>query len=214
MKLLHYTILVISFFASCKNSSTNLESPRPDTLNVNNIESAFASFEKDTLLTIYAGIITLPKGWRLAKEDSLPIAGDATVRYRFHNKTGKLIFLQYGLNTIGNPSELKVRSAIFRRGYVENNADTSDILFSDNPRLIKIRKKSNYLYSSETISTFQATFFKPKKYGNGYIGIYIDSVGQIAGNIADMVLYADGLDSVEVEEFKKISRGLIIKDFK
>ena len=135
-------------------------------------------------------------------------------RLETYEKCACMHFLQYGLGTIGNPAEPNVLSNRFRKGYIKNNADTSDIIFTDNPVLNKIRRKSNYNFSSKTISTFQATFFKPKHSGNGFIGIYIDSIGQIAGNIADLVLYAESFDHIESKELEKMFQSLVIKDFK
>ncbi len=214
MKVSVFIILIIAFFTTCKSNRKYSTPTSSGTIDIHENKPSFAPFSKDTQLVLYSGLITLPKGWRLANDDTLLKTGDATSRYRFHNRNGKLVFLQYGLGTIGNPAEPNVLSNRFRKGYIKNNADTSDIIFTDNPVLNKIRRKSNYNFSSKTISTFQATFFKPKHSGNGFIGIYIDSIGQIAGNIADLVLYAESFDHIESKELEKMFQSLVIKDFK
>jgi hypothetical protein len=208
-----FTVSLFFLLFSCKNHSENSKLRERDTT-IASIQLPQTTFSKDTQLILYSGEITLPKGWRIAIEDTMSEVGDATSRYRFHNRNGKLIFLQYGLSTIGNPSEPHVQSVIFRRGYVSNNTDTSVIMFTDNPHLLEIRKKSNYLYSNRYISGFEATFFRPRNIGEGYTGIYIDSIGHIARNIVDLVFYSEDLDSLESEEFEKVSQSLIIKDFR
>lgn len=176
-------------------------------------DSTTARFSRDTLFKLYAGQITLPKGWRLAKDDTLPKAADATARYRFQTSADKLIHLDYGLGASGNPTEPNVQPARFRKGYVLNGADTAGIIFSDNPKLAKIRRESGYLYSNATVSGFKAVYFRPKVVGKGYTGYYIDSIGLIARNLADLVMYGNGLDSMETAELERVSRSLILDQF-
>jgi hypothetical protein len=75
--------------------------------------------------------------------------------------------------------------------------------------LTTIRDNSSYIYTKERISGFDALFYKPKKAGAGYTGLYIDSIGEFAGNIVDFTFYAKDLDSVEIKQLMGI-----IKSFK
>jgi hypothetical protein len=199
-------ILITSSLIACKQASKHAEHP-------NQTNIPLAVFSKDTQLDLYSASITIPKGWRRTIDDTLVTVGDATVRYRFHNKKGILVFLQYGLSTIGNPAETSVVPARFRKGYIRNSLDTSEIIFTDNPGLNKIRENSKYTFFSRNIGTFQATIFDPKRTGNGYTGMYIDSIGEVAGNIADLVLYAENLDSLENIELEKVIGTLVLKHF-
>lgn len=206
MRALKY-IAVLSFLTSCKERVGADKS-------LNQIsQSEQQQFSKDSVLKLYKLSLTLPKGWRIANDDTLSKLGDATTRYRFHNSSGKLIHLQYGLGTIGNPAEPKVQSFRFRKGYVKNKADTSDIIFTDNQKLTAIRGKTGYTYTEEQISGFQALFYNPQTPGTGYTGLYIDSIGQIAGNIADFTFYAKDLDSAESKEILRVVRSLKINSF-
>src|SRR6185295_11646717 len=114
---------------------------------------------------------------------------------------------------IGNPAEPDVESARRRKGYIKLSLDTSGITFSDNPKLIENRKESGYHFTVDSVLTFQAIFFTPKQVGKGFTGIYIDSIGQIAGNLADLVLYSENLNGLENAEIEKIVRSLVLKTF-
>ncbi|MGZ8538405.1 MAG: hypothetical protein ACXWV9_09105 [Flavisolibacter sp.] len=196
-------IAILCFLTACKEPVKINQSLKE------NSENNPQTFNNDTLMNLYHLSLTLPKGWRMANDDTLTKVLNSTSLYRFHNANGKLIHLQYGLDTYCNPSEPNVQSVRFRKGYVENKADTSDIIFTDNPTLTAIRDKSSYTYTRERISGFDALFYKPKKDGAGYTGLYIDSIGEIAGNIADFTFYAKDLDSVEIKQLIGI-----IKSFK
>jgi hypothetical protein len=200
-------IIVLIFLSACKEQ---VEIEHGLTENHNQKHS----FRKDTLVNLYELSITLPKGWRFANDDTLVTLPDATARYRFHNSSGKLIFLQYGLGTIGNPAEPNVQSFRFRKGYVENKADTSDFIFTDNAKLAAIRDKSGHTYTTESISGFQALLYQPKKSSVGYTGLYIDSIGVIGGNIADFTFYAKDLNTVESEELSRVMHSIKLKPFK
>lgn len=212
MSINSYIVFLFGFLIACNNKPVTPVTQATES-NAKTADSSTARFSRDTLFKLYAGQITLPKGWRLAKDDTLPKAADATARYRFQTSADKLIHLDYGLGTSGNPSEPNVQSARFRKGYVLNGADTAGIIFSDNPKLAKIRRESSYLYTSATVSGFKAVYFRPKVMGKGFTGYYIDSIGLIAGNLADLVMYGNGLDSTETAELEKVSRSLIIDQF-
>ncbi|HRG83641.1 MAG TPA: cyclin family protein, partial [Chitinophagaceae bacterium] len=113
MRVIVIGIAVSSLFLACKIHNEKLKSSTIDK-DISNDQTPETVFDKDTQFVLYSGEITLPKGWRVANDDTILQVADATSRYRFHNKNGKLIFLQYGLGTIGNPSEPNVQSAIFR----------------------------------------------------------------------------------------------------
>lgn len=213
MRVFFFLLLLVLIIIACRNSTSDSKAVQADTI-LPAEKNLKTPFSKDTQLVLYNAAITLPEGWRTIKDDNLYKIGDATARFRFLNKSGKIIRLDYGLSTSGNPAEPDVQPAIFRKGYLHNKADTAGIIFTDNPRLSEIRAKRNYLFSSGRLSGFSATFFRPKLTGSGYTGIYIDSIGEVADNIADLVFYADGLDSLENLEFEKVSRSLKIKDFR
>ncbi|MFL5741480.1 MAG: hypothetical protein ACJ75B_14745 [Flavisolibacter sp.] len=209
-------VLSIVVFASCKNSYTPTESNTSYKMDTDHhMHHSFTLFSKDTQLNICDGFIMVPKGWRLEnKDDDSPRVADATARYRFHNADNKIIYLEYGLGAGINPAEPDVLSSRFRKGYIANKIDTSDIIFSDNPGLARRRWKSKYFFSLENISNFQADFFRPKHIGKGYTGFYIDSIGQVAGNIASLAFYAEDLNGAESKELENVARSLLIKDFR
>ncbi|MBK6827227.1 MAG: hypothetical protein IPG86_10240 [Chitinophagaceae bacterium] len=212
MKIFIKLLVLLTLHISCKNKKTILIKPdTTPTITDNSPTISLTKFANDTLINLYNASVVLPKNWRLANDDTLLKIGDATARYRFHNKKDKLIYLEYGLGTRGNPAEPNILSSRFRKGYIALNADTSDILFTDNPRVAVLRKQSSYQFSTENISNYKAVYFRPKSTGNGYIGIYIDSIGEIAGNIPDWVMFAEALDKEESREFEKVFRSLIIK---
>lgn len=193
-------IIVIAIAAGCN---------QPKTIRTESV------FGKDTLIQLYEGsFITIPNGWRFANDDTLEKFLDATARFRFHNKSGKLIFIEHGLGTSGNLAEQNVLSFRFRKGYLEHSLDTSGIFFTDNPLLSNMRAKSKYKFSSEEISGFSATLYQPKIAGTGYSGLYIDSIGEIAENIVDFTIYACDLDSVENVELFKVIKTIRLKDYK
>lgn len=206
MRAMNYIPFLI-FLIACKGQ------PKVEQQLSKNSEATQQTFPRDTVLNLYEASLRLPKGWRLAKNDTLPVVGDATARYRFHNSHGKLIYFQYGLGTIGNPAEPDVQSSRFRKGYLENGADTSEIIFTDNPKLVAIRQRSGHKFTEEEVSGFQALVYQPKRTGKGFTGIYIDSVGAIAGNIAGLTLYAQDLDSAETTELFMVIRSLKMKPF-
>lgn len=207
MKVFNY-IAVLSFLNACK------EPIRVNQSLMKSSQSVQQQFNKDTLFSLNNISIIFPKGWRLANDDTLSTVCDATARYRFHNNSKKLIYLQYGLGTIGNPAEPKVQSSRFRKGYIQNGADTSGITFTDNQKLAAIREISGYIFNNEVVSGFQALFYKPRKYGAGYTGLYIDSIGTIADNIADFTFYAQNLDSAETNELIRVILSFKIKPLK
>jgi hypothetical protein len=211
MKIQFCLLFAFILLACNGKSDKRVQSADKITDTVEKVNHEPAIFPADTLIALEALTIVLPKGWRLANDDTLMRMTNSTAEARFHNKNGKLVRLQYGLGTFGNPAEPGVVSAYFRKGYIKFNADTSGIMFTDDPRLRAIRGKSNYHFSQGRVSELPATFFRPKRIGTGYTGVYVDSIGEIAGNIADLVLYAEHLDSIENAELERVLRTLVIK---
>jgi hypothetical protein len=169
-------------------------------------------FPKDTQLRYQDVHITLPAGWGQGVHD-LQAMKDATFRYQYHNKNGKPVYLEYGLGTRGNPAEPYVAPANRRPGYMRHDADTSGLVFTDDRRLPEMRRKSDYIFHTERVSSLRATFFRPKQIGKGYTGIFIDSIGHAGLNIADLVIYTADLDGLEIEELMKVIKSLVIKGF-
>ena len=199
-----YLIVAISFIASCKKKAS------PALAN----QTSKEVFLTDTILDLYQATIMVPKGWqRLIDDDSVPKIADATPRYRFYNGNKKLVKLEYGLSSIIYPAEPFVVSPRWRRLYIQFKVDTSNIMFSDNPELIQLRKKRPYTYSILNISGFEAMYYRPKQIGYGLTGIFIDSIGHIGHNIAGLNFYANDLDSLETREMTKVIMSLQLSDF-
>ena len=154
----------------------------------------------------------LPKGWSLVVDPSEVIVADATSRYNFHNRNGKPVKLEYGLGA-RNPMEKDVVSARFRNAFIKDQVDTSRIVFDDNPKLILLRKQGKFDISLLEVSGFNALVYEPKHFNNDISGIYIDSIGNVADNIAQLVLFGKNLDSLENLEIKQISSTLKLKHF-
>lgn len=79
---------------------------------------------------------------------------------------------------------------------------------------MKVRVQGPYRFLDTIVSEFPATIYMPKQIGKGYTGTYIDSVGTIAGNIADLSFYAENLDSMENVEMKQVINSLTLKPFR
>lgn len=208
-------LALVTCFACNDPGNSSTHSPDKIMDSVNERNSSLLVFQTGTQINLQAMSIVVPKGWRPANDDTMPKPRNSTTSSRFHNINGKIVYLEYGLSTMyHNPAEPNVFPASFRKGFIKNNADTSDVMFTDDPRLPEIRKKSPYLFSHKNISSFSATFFRPKVLGKGYTGVYVDSIGEIAGNIAVLVMYAEDLDQAESRELQSMLRTLSIKGIK
>ena len=211
MKCLLFLILVGLIFActsKTKGKGISTTTRLPGSLEQDNKSLNPRPFLKDSQINLCFATFHIPKGWRLANDDTLTKVADRTCRVRIHNESGKLIYVENGFGTNGDQSEPNVMPARFRSGYIRNNADTSDIMFSDDPRLPKVRKKSPYKWTYETIAGYKVKIFHPKEPGNWYFGIYIDSVGYERDDVAEFSLYTRDLNSREFEELKRVIRTL------
>jgi hypothetical protein len=170
-------------------------------------------FVKDTLFELYDGTVQIPKGWAELKDNSPTKIADATSHYRFYNSNGKLIILDCGLSAVGSPAEPYVLPALWRQRYIRFKSDTTKIMFDDNPELADVRKTGPYDFSFLNISNFRATFYQPKQKENGFTGIYIDSIGEIASNPAGLTFYARDLDFLEIQELIKVIKSLKLHEF-
>jgi hypothetical protein len=211
MKCLLFLILVgLSFACTSKTKNKGISTTSlPDTLESRGLNPS--PFLKDSQVNLCFATFHIPKGWRLANDDTLTKVADRTCRVRIHNASGKLIYVENGFGTNGDPSEPHVMPARFRAAYIRNKVDTSDIMFADDPRLPKFRKKSPYRWTYDTIAGYKVKIFYPKEKGNYYFGIYIDSVGNDRDDVAEFSLYTSDLNSQEFEELKKVIRTLRIK---
>jgi hypothetical protein len=196
-------ILTISLLTSCREKARDGEERW----------TVKTSFLKDTQLELDEASIQIPKGWKQLSDESYPQIADATSRYRFRNKNGKMIILEYGLSAIGNPAEPSVIPARWRERYIRFRVDTAKTMFDDNPELAEIRKRGPYTFSILNVSNFRATYYQPKQNGNGFIGISIDSIGEIADNLAGLTFYAKDLDSLETQEMIKVIKSLRLHEF-
>jgi hypothetical protein len=170
-------------------------------------------FLKDTHLELYEASIEIPQGWKQLNTDTFPQVADATSRYRFYNRKDKLVILDYGLSAIGNPAEPYVIPGRWRERYIRFKVDTANTIFDDNPELAEIRKRGPYNFSILNVSNFQATYYQPKPNEKGFIGISIDSIGEIADNPAGLTFYAKDLDSVETQEMINVIKSLKLRQF-
>lgn len=173
-----------------------------------------AGFLRDTLIKFKLFSFTAPKGWRYAKDDTLPVVGDATFRRRLHNENGKLIYFEYGLSTFGERFSPCPIPAYRRAEYLDHKFDTSGWLFSDDPRLPDLMLQSQHDISSLKIAGLTAFVYKPKYYKKGYSGIYIDSTDVLAGNLVQFAIYGENLDSLENVQLMKTVNTLEIRPFK
>ena len=196
-------ILAISILTCCKEKAGDGEERW----------TVKTSFLKDTQLELYEASIQIPKGWKQLSDETYPKIADATARYRFRNKNGKMIILEYGLSANGNPVEPSVIPARLRERYIRFNVDTTNIMFDDNPELAEIRKRGTYNFSVMNISNFEATFYQPNQNESGFTGISIDSIGEIADNLAGLTFYAKDLDLLESQELIKVIKSLKLYEF-
>jgi hypothetical protein len=158
MKILLFVIILFCLNAC---NSGGQESVSPSTIK----ESKAAIFSNDTLINLYLISLTIPKAWKLANDDTLPKVPDATIRFRLHNRNGKLVYIEHGFSTNSDISEPNVMPARFRVGYQRNQTGTSDIIFSDNPRLTELRKQWAYSYTFEEIDGHRAKHSNQKNLG-------------------------------------------------
>jgi len=177
-------------------------------------EKINAMFTIDTLIDFNQFSFNAPKGWQFAVDDSLPPAADATSRFRFHNENGKEIHFEYGLSAYGEQFYPYPIPAYRRAGYLNREFDTSGWIFSDDPRLPELKKKSIYEFSSLDVSGFPSFCYNPKNYAPGYSGLYIDSIGTEAGHMVEFAVYGEDLDSLEVAQLNKIFKTLKIRGYK
>lgn len=199
-------ITVLCVFLSCHTND-----PEKSTKKIKNGGVGFVS---DTRIDFKLFSFTAPKEWQYANDDTMPVAGDATIRKRLHNENGKLIYFAYGLNTFGERFSPYAIPAYRRAGYLDQKFDTSGWVFSDDPRLPELKQQSKYDFSTLIISSFPAFVYEPKAYGNGYAGIYIDSTDVLAGNLVEFAVYGENLDSLEIAQLKKVINTLEIRPFK
>lgn len=206
MRNLSLIIVITGLFAACNPKNKKA-------VGLSKTNGPTEIFAKDTQLHLYLTTLTVPKGWRFALDDTLPKVADATFRIRLHNKSGKLIYIEHGLSTNGDRSEPEVVPASMRAGYLRNRIDTAGVVFSDDPRLPDMRRRLGYKFSFEPIGGYRAKLFEPGRVGLGYSGVYIDSVGFVAGNVAEFSLYAENLDRFENAELKSVIRTLVLRPF-
>jgi hypothetical protein len=168
-------------------------------------------FTKDTLLDFGCFSIEAPMGWRKANDDTLLKSPDATFRVRLPNKKNKLVYFEHGLSGYDPSSYFYVLPLAKREIYKSRQLDTTCVIFSDDPHLyIQLKNKIQKTHS-EQISGHIAKVFEPVKFGVGYSGVYIDSVGQIAGNTASFSAYAENFDKLESQELLKVIRTITLR---
>ena len=169
-------------------------------------------FKKDTLLNLYKVSLIIPKGWRFANDDTLWKTATYTFRIRLHNRSGRLVHIEHGLQTIGNIIQPNVLPAWLRPSYIKSQEDTSQILFSDDSKLSEIRKDLPYEFFFESISGCNAMLFLPKN-GSGYSGVYFDNAPVSNFEGAEFLLYAENLSDLENDELIRIIRTIVLKPY-
>jgi hypothetical protein len=167
-------------------------------------------FPKESLLDLWSFSIVVPSGWRTANPEFPPVA-DATYRKEFYNKQGKRIFFVHGLSAYDPTSKNYVVRIYKREHYKKNHLDTSHVVFSDDPFAFTKLVDSNHISYIEKISGYVTKIFMPKKNGNGFSGMYIDSTGLIAGEFATFSVWAKDLSSTETEELIRAIKTIKIK---
>jgi hypothetical protein len=200
-------IAIICIFFSCHTNDQKIKSPATR-------KTENRIFVRDTLIDFKYFSFMAPKGWQSANDDTLPVSGDATFRRRLHNVNGKLIHFEYGLSTYGERFSPYPIPAYRRARYLDHKFDTSGWVFSDDPRLPELMEQSRYDFSALKVAGFPAFVYRPKAYGNGYSGIYIDSTEVIGGNLVEFAVYGENLDSSEIVQLRKVVNTLEIRPFK
>jgi len=199
------SFLIIFFLAfGCNDISKQVDNSHQKTDNL------YATFENDTLVKLYDGwSINLPKGWRFAINDTFSVTvADATNRFRFHNRNGKLVHLEYGA-AWAVPSHASISNFARLKAMTSDKVDSSLYLFINNAKENSMGLNSDE--SIKNISAFSSIYMKPKKKGKGITSIFIDSIGKITKyNIAGMNFFAFNLDSIETAEFEKISQSIVV----
>ncbi len=171
-------------------------------------------FTKDTVVDLPGVVMTVPMGWRRANDDTIPQPGDATWRFRLHNQNNKLIYFVRGLGGYDKSTDFYVVRLAKRDFYIIHGIDTANVVFSDDPHLFTTLKNKIQKTHSELISGYLAKVFEPVKFGIGYSGVYIDSIGDIAGNIATFTAYSENLDELEHLELLNAIRTIKLKPFR
>lgn len=72
-------------------------------------------------------------------------------------------------------------------------------------------KPEIYKRSYQKLTGFKAMWFEPCCKMKGYHGVFIDSIGQIAGYAAGLCIYSENLSQVENSELKSVINSIKIK---
>ncbi len=163
----------------------------------------FLNCNKDKKKVIDFGVyeIKVPKTWKKFEAPGI----DSRV-YGIITHKGDSVYNSYGINSRKFDDQVQVFSYEQIAKYDSLGLDTTYLVYSKEPKLDENQGTFlNEYYYYDTISNFRAKFRIPKKTGEGFIGISIDSLNNKGDRL---VIFAEDVDNESqtklIEAFKTI----------